>query len=211
MALNCKNCGIEFEPKSIAQKYCSVACRKQFYIKSRSPVKCKHCGKEFIPNSNRQYYCSRECVSASYAQIRKEKREIFIKKCDYCGKEFETTNNHQRFCGRDCATKDYRKRPKRLSCRWCGKIFENGTWTQYCSVKCRRESERVRHYCVFCFAEISPKGGRIACDACKASYDKNNRKPKKSKLDEMSGDDLLHYGRISAAMQLKRMRGGDKG
>ena len=211
MALKCKNCGVEFEPQTIAQKYCCVACRKQYYIKSRSPVKCKHCGKEFIPNSNRQYYCSRECVRASYADIRKEKQTIFKKKCDCCGKEFETTNNHQHFCSKECSIIDYRRRPKRFSCKHCGKIFEKTTYAQYCSIECRREAERVKHFCVFCSEEFYPKGEQLACDACRVARAKLDRKPGKSRLNEMSGDDLLHYGRISAAKQIERMRGGDKG
>lgn len=62
--MNCRCCGVEFEPKTNAQVHCSVKCRVKYNkYKSRIRYKtyaCNWCGKVF-DSEKKKKYCSDDC------------------------------------------------------------------------------------------------------------------------------------------------------
>ena len=62
--IKCRNCEKEFVRERNCQKYCSVQCRDEYYVKKRhnltNKYECKWCGKTFISDRKKKY-CSAEC------------------------------------------------------------------------------------------------------------------------------------------------------
>lgn len=73
-----------------------------------------------------------------------------IQTCRICGKEFNPKPN-ELYCSEECRRENRRrlsrKKPLRVMCAYCGKIFETKTTAKkYCSDKCREASYEQRRY-----------------------------------------------------------------
>ena len=127
----CENCGKEFEPKSVAHKFCSHEC---YYVHHRNEqnehrkmirglarealtrtVACKCCGKEFTTRNPRAVYCSAECRIAGARENSHKYWETYKQSlmtdavCAMCGKTFKSTlGSRTRFCP-ECRIKPKKK------------------------------------------------------------------------------------------------------
>lgn len=65
MRKKCKYCGVPFEIKAKAQKYCSYDCQKEGYkqveLARKKEKPCKVCGRMFKPASDMRSFCSIDC------------------------------------------------------------------------------------------------------------------------------------------------------
>lgn len=75
MPKKCKNCGIEFEPKTTLQSCCNIICTQEYTYKRKLlkiPVEkhkvCPECGKEFTLGRVTKSYCSSECSYKTQAR-----------------------------------------------------------------------------------------------------------------------------------------------
>lgn len=142
--------------------------------------KCALCGMEFTPKCKHNIYCSRYCKNHSY-RIGGEITPIV---CPDCMKPFVPRSYRQQVCP-ECEKKDQRNRIKH--CMICGKAFTAKNRAQiYCSDHCREKAKRDRN--------------------TSSSKQKPKMPIKMKSLDKMNADDLLHYGKVQARMQLRRMK-----
>ena len=91
---------------------------------------------------------------------------------------------------------------KTAECKRCGKLFERKTASRhYCSPECRIASERER--------QLIRAKERYVRE--RLAREKENRKPPEAsirmpKLERMAKDDLLHYGRVQALVQIENAK-----
>lgn len=94
-------------------------------------------------------------------------------------------------------------------CKYCGRTF-TPTWSTrayqiYCSVECRRHQisfDNCKHrYCYVCHKRIYDDTDSRICVDCKKAGDRRASFPK---LEQMSGDELLHYGKTQTRFFLER-------
>ena len=100
-------------------------------------------------------------------------------------------------------------------CEICGKVFTPKTRRpqKFCSVECRAERKRQlgkEYWCAFGKYKKRKHGKKpldedFAEAKLKKVYPKWNMKP----LNEMSGEELLHYGQIQTSMNSVRLERGD--
>ena len=91
--MKCLNCGCEFEPRHVSQKYCSKQCHFRY-------------------NSRKYYERHRErCKAAnalSHRMRRQAKRQGRI--CEYCGKKYDAEHGLQKYCSAQCRNRAYYQR-----------------------------------------------------------------------------------------------------
>lgn len=132
---NCLVCLVAYEPKSIAQKYCSLRCKgisrgRKKYAKEKArrnaePLArwtCKQCAVVFDRKYLRQVYCGIECAEL-YRRLRMKQRIAlleakkqnvvkkiqFDKTCKQCELSFKTHKHRKIFCNDDCSKAYYHK------------------------------------------------------------------------------------------------------
>lgn len=115
--------------------------------------------------------------------------------CKICGKEFNPKPN-ELFCSAECRRENRNrkqreryKKPLRIMCARCGKIFETKTTAKkYCSDKCREASYEQRRYekplikkrCEECGREFETRNAtqRYCSQQCAEIYNKPKSPPK---------------------------------
>lgn len=121
----CAGCGKEYETAVVRQKFCSEACRVQYFNKRRAKAAfvkkiCAECGAEFETNKSYQKYCSDKCRDRAWGNYSsKPPPEPAMRHCLACGSEYEPKFNNDRFCSDDCRMSWYR--PEVINA--IGKIF----------------------------------------------------------------------------------------
>lgn len=158
----CKNCGIEFIPKSNNRiTFCTLECYFKWQKKhKREKIKkiriCKICGKEFISGNGGTSYCSDTCREIKRKQCYekqkriKAKKEAIIKVCVNCGEEFRTTNNCMKFCRQKCSN-SYWNRKREVKRR--KKIQLNGD-ADY-SITLAKLYKRDKGICCLCDVKVN--------------------------------------------------------
>lgn len=124
--------------------------------------KCVVCGKVFTTNRTRQMTCSDKCSlirrSEREAQYRAKttpenkepKKKNREETCRQCGKVFVTTNHNQKYCSVECRDKAYKEKPYKplgtrvFECEFCGDLFESDTKRRFCTPECRLKYEREK-------------------------------------------------------------------
>lgn len=102
----CKECGVDFMPKSITHTYCSEKCRNKQstrLIGSFEVIReCEVCGNKFSASSkSKKKFCSKSCrIRALHPPVSKE--------CEECGQIFiSTSTSTKEFCSSNCR-REYR-------------------------------------------------------------------------------------------------------
>lgn len=113
--VTCEQCGVEFEQKSLTQRFCSNKCYTKYYYalkhpKKEKPVKaaktpkikyCVQCNKLMTNDKfGKRKFCSNECRDT---HMRENPRHTKV--CPICGKEFKTNIKKQKTCSKSCGTK----------------------------------------------------------------------------------------------------------
>lgn len=129
---------------------------------------CLVCGNQFVVEGNEDDYCSLKCASgiipsgtAVYLRIwKRDKRNKVIKKwkkikrCLECGNKFLTQLPKHVFCSKSCYSKVYWRAKgtdvgiigTHIKCSHCGLDgIIRGAGQKYCSNKCFRAAEYLRH------------------------------------------------------------------
>lgn len=112
----CPGCGVEFEQRIPAQKYCTAECgfkhRPRPEVTAKKACTCEWCGSEFWTwNSRPGRFCSSQCRSEFGAHQPKGQRAKMVTVCcEICGKEFVVFASYfklrgSRFCSLACKRK----------------------------------------------------------------------------------------------------------
>jgi len=135
----CAVCGKAFNAARLGRraKYCSDKCSK---IAGCRGLVCKHCGKTF----NGTYLLQKHCSSA----CRRVSRGLpASRRCRTCGDEVKGRPLVATICTRCSKSKNYLgPAPKRITCRYCGKVFiSTGARAQDCSRACRHQWRKLHN------------------------------------------------------------------
>jgi len=101
--MECKFCGLDFDPKIRFQKYCSEKCRVSAWKKKRNKIKvgviyCERCGTEIV-RKNATRFCSTKCYMINAMKERRKSYES-IKKKDLAGKKSRSLISRMKTEGR---------------------------------------------------------------------------------------------------------------
>lgn len=152
----CQNCGKEYKPKRITQKYCNRYCTNKAQSKPKKTFKCKNCENLFKEkwNSNNIYCsisCSKEYKSNNkkpYTKKIKTSCKLYYNTCEECNKIF-IDKRKIKHCSNECRNKQYKRNKKNKyikkeyednNCKLCGNKFKPSTANNlYCSSECNKE------------------------------------------------------------------------
>lgn len=142
---------------------------------------CRNCGQKYQTEKTRNtHFCSIECRLAF-----EEKKEAGPVTCAFCGKVLVDKHAAAEYCSTACfyAHRKTRTRARRkqeiLTCKNCGKKFEKGRRTKFCSKQCAidfkyQQGLAKREYipCAFCGKVIwkKAKTTKFCCRACLYAY-----------------------------------------
>lgn len=125
----CVVCGSEFETKSKASKYCSVACERvvqykkkaelvvaNAYSRANAPQVCQHCGVVYTAVRKRMY-CSERCGNAAFHARRGvvKRGTKFSCICAVCGSTFEASRPTTDTCSQACYIKRWREEKRKAA------------------------------------------------------------------------------------------------
>lgn len=167
----CLVCGMTFEPKSRAHKYCSATCRRENEDEKRrneyakfEPVErtCVCCGRKFLAKSERHRCCSLECSrrynSEQWRRVHAKPKRDRI--CVVCGNPFAPRNSVQKCCSAECTVarrkqynrEHYQPRPRKPKasvltyiCDNCGQSYQPTSPAQRFCCKSCVETFRATH------------------------------------------------------------------
>ena len=95
-------------------------------------------------------------------------------------------------------------------CAQCGRSYETSRKkSTFCSRECYRESLQAERRCTRCGAIFTARRRQTVCEACREPQGPifDLKLPRSvPPLQELSGEELLHYGRTSAAYYLQSER-----
>lgn len=125
---NCESCGLEYQPKTPVQKYCSNNCRmnetkKQISTKNGTDEICPVCGKKFYLQKMRAdrlkagslSTCSFECRGKYYSKEKKPNYARVEIICAFCGEVFTeppSKAKKRKCCSKECSLKLIRANAK---------------------------------------------------------------------------------------------------
>lgn len=183
---------------------------------------CRICGREFKCIKKKQFLCGDEVCRKEWQKIyyqeqtkphRKKKTKPIIKTCKTCGKEFLAKGENNVYCSDECRylnnaeknrdawiekiEKEQSRKVYVFNCANCGREFKTLVKNRrYCSKpECRRarKEKNLNRY------RAKERADSNLAEKTLDEYQKTHTHKKvKPTWDSMSGEDLLHYGRVRA-------------
>lgn len=132
--IDCRSCGVRFQPQNKATKFCGWSCVKRWYATHRNIYTCQQCGitfeSRFIKHAPK--FCSKRCKDESrkLGDRPPHTPTKVSKNCERCGRLFwfyESVHPRgRRFCSQSCSFRARRKGPTSIELAVRGWLTEMG-------------------------------------------------------------------------------------